>query len=205
MFINQIRLIRTIAHVYNQHPSLRELAQLYKHVFFVSCAECTIEDNDIEDQIEPIIGSVVGYSVVGGIPGTGGLSSFMTRSIIDGSVNALVTLRTGIITKRFYSYKPKGSNDEEKRMAGSEAGKILKHVVSDSTGVITKDAAKAVMKSSKTHAGVIRTKIKDSAKKTTGKVADASIISALTVGETSVKAAKTLLGAIRKGFSKKTE
>ena len=202
VFVNQIRMIRNIAQIYNQKPSLREIVQLYMHVASVAFTDSSIEDIDIEEQIEPIIGSVVGYSVVGGLPGTGGLTTFMTKSIIDGSVNALLTLRVGIITRRFYTFNKRENKLEENRLACSEAGKILKDVVLDSTGTVTKHAARAVVKASKRHVSIFGETVKDSAKKSTRKVTDISKKSAEAVGDASIKKAKAILDTFKKKRNK---
>jgi len=191
VFINQIRLIRNIANTYNPSISTREIVQLYWYVASVLCVDSSIEDIDIEKQIEPIIGSVVGYSVVGGVPGTGGFTTFMTKSIIDGSVNALLTLKVGSITRRFFSFTKRGAAHEVYKLACSEAGNMLNDVVMDSTGTVTKHAAKAFVKASKKQVSIIGETLKDTA-----------IKSAEKVGEVSRKRAKALFDALKKPPSK---
>lgn len=191
VFINQVRLIRNIAHVYNPTISIREIVQLYMYAASVLCADSSIEDVDIEKQIEPIIGSVVGYSVMGGVPGTGGFTTFMTKSIIDGSVNALLTLKVGLIAGRFFSFTQRGAAHEEYKLACSQAGNMLNDVVMDSTGKVTKHAVKAFVKASKKHVSILGETLKDTA-----------IKSAEKVGEASRKKAKALFDAFKKPPSK---
>jgi hypothetical protein len=130
----------------------------------------TIEELDIEQQVEPIITPLVSGSVIGGIPGASGVSTFMITSIIDGAANALLTLRVGIITRRFFGYFSGPESLETKRLATIEASGMLGSIVIKSAGVVTD----AVLKASKKRIGTISSSIKDATVKSTGSVIDYS-------------------------------
>lgn len=170
VLLEQVRLIWSIAHIYNQRPSPSDIMKLYIHVaattFFVSA----IEDLDIEQQIEPIITPLVSGSVVGGIPGASGVSTFMITSIIDGAANALLTLRVGIITRRYFGFVSESETVEVKRLATLEASGMLGSIVIKSAGVVTN----AILKASRKRIGTVGGLIKGATMKSTESVVDFS-------------------------------
>ena len=179
VLIAQIRIIWEIAHIYNQRPSLREMLNLYVNVASTVFIAGAIEDLDIEEQIEPIITPLVSSSVVGGIPGAGGIATFMTTSIVDGAANALLTLRVGVITRRFFGLTASASNREVKRMASLEAGGMLASIVVSSAGYVTN----AILKASKKRAGAVGGSLKDVVIKSAESVTDVTRKSAQSVVE----------------------
>ncbi|MBT4484126.1 MAG: DUF697 domain-containing protein [Candidatus Latescibacteria bacterium] len=166
----QVRLVWKIAHIYNQRPSISEIMRLYAHVAATTFLVSTIEDLDIEQQVEPIITPLVSGSVIGGIPGASGVSTFMITSIIDGAANALLTLRVGIITRRFFGYLSGPESLETRRIATLEASGMLGSIVIKSAGIVTD----AVLRASKKRIGTISSSIKDATVKSTGSVVDFS-------------------------------
>ncbi|MFC1509832.1 DUF697 domain-containing protein [Candidatus Omnitrophota bacterium] len=161
MLLAQIRLIWEIAHVFNQRPSIREMTNLYTNVAATALVVGTLEELDIEEQIEPIITPLISSSVFGGIPGAGGLATFMTTSIVEGAANALLTLRVGIITRRYFGMKKISDSRNLRRAASLEAGNMLASIVVKSAGYITE----AVIKASKKRAGAVGESLKNAAAK----------------------------------------
>ena len=161
VLLAQVRLIWEIAHVFNQRPSIREMTNLYANVAATALVVGTLEELDIEEQIEPIITPLISSSVFGGIPGAGGLATFMTTSIVEGAANALLTLRVGIITRRYFGIKKTSGSKELRRNASLEAGNMLASIVVKSAGYITE----AVIKASKKRAGAVGGSLKNVAKK----------------------------------------
>lgn len=179
VLIAQIRIIWDIAHIYNQRPSLREMLNLYVNVASTVFIAGAIEDLDIEEQVEPIITPLVSSSVIGGIPGAGGIATFMTTSIIDGAANALLTLRVGIITRRFFGLTCRADSREIRRMASLEAGGMLASIVVSSAGYVTN----AILKASKKRAGAVGGSLKDAVIKSAESVTDVTRKSAQSVVE----------------------
>ena len=95
----QTRMVWKIARLYNQRPSLREMVHLYANVAATAFAAGEIQDVDL-DQIEPVFAAVIG-SLGGAVPGFQLVASIMVNSLMSGAADAFLTLRVGIITKRY--------------------------------------------------------------------------------------------------------
>ncbi len=164
VLVAQMRIIWEIAHIYNQRPSAKEMLNLYVNVASTVFIAGAIEELDIEEQIEPVITPLVSSSIFGGIPGAGGIATFMTTSIVDGAANALLTLRVGIITRRFFGLTCGASNREVRRMASLEAGSMLASIVVKSAGYVSG----AILKASRKRAGEVGGSVKDAVIKSAG-------------------------------------
>ena len=84
MVITQISLIWRIAYIYNQRPSLREVAKLYVNVFscaFVSSSIDGMVDSAAESTVEAALG--VGGSIFSSV------YSKVAGSLADGSIKLL--------------------------------------------------------------------------------------------------------------------
>ncbi len=101
----QTRLIWRVAHIYNQRPTLRDFGRLYANVGATLFAASEIEDLDIRDQIEPVIKAAVGHSMAhltaSLVPGISSVASIVMKSVLDGTANAYLTLRVGIICQSY--------------------------------------------------------------------------------------------------------
>jgi uncharacterized membrane protein YcjF (UPF0283 family) len=138
VLMGQTRMVWRIAGIYNQRPALREMIKLYANVAGTSLAARAIEDVDAAEILEPMISSFSGVAVINIVP----LISILTNSIFSGTANALLTLRTGIITRKYcglFSYfesKRKYEKEGEIQLrkfirvsAIREAGKLLGEVI----------------------------------------------------------------------------
>jgi len=125
-----------IAKIYNQWPAMREMVKLYANVAATSFAAKAIEDIDFAEIVEPVISSFSGIALINIIP----VISILTNSVFSGTANALLTLRTGIITRKYCSlfsqFEHKKNYRDEKQFkkyirisAIREAGKLLGGVV----------------------------------------------------------------------------
>lgn len=100
----QCKMVWEIARIYNQRPSLPELIYLYSNVAGTAFLAGELDDVDLAEHLQPLIsttlGSVAG-SVSASIPGLQLASSLVINSIFDGSANAFLTLRVGVIAKGY--------------------------------------------------------------------------------------------------------
>lgn len=119
----QSRMIWQVAHIYNQRPSLREIAQLYGNVAGTVLIAMEL-DEILEENIEPLIGSIFGGSIAS-IPGAGYLAS----SLLSGASNAFMTLRIGMIAKRYCNCLTQDSRKGIRKAATGEAAGLLASVV----------------------------------------------------------------------------
>src|SRR5690606_2512888 len=95
----QSRLVLQIARIYNQRPSLRELAWLYGQVALAALLARQIDDVDLTETLQPLVTSIM-TSAAGAVPGLEAATAVFVQSVLTGSANAYVTLRVGVIAKR---------------------------------------------------------------------------------------------------------
>jgi hypothetical protein len=138
----QTRLIWQIAHTYYQRPSLREMMKLYINVLMTAFVAVELQDMDISDQMEPLMSSVLG-SAVGVIPGARVVSSVLIDSSLTGAANAFLTLRVGMITKKYCGSTVQEKRGIMRRSASAEAAKVLGGVVSEGMKKVAIGVAKA--------------------------------------------------------------
>lgn len=151
VLIAQLRMVWQIAHLYNQRPSLKELAKLYINVAATVFIVRGIEDFELlEDQLEPVIASVLGSSLGGMVPWLNTASVVMVNSIVQGSANTFLTLRVGVISKKYskplQQDKPKA---KIRKSASSEACLMLGRVLGKSVKVVTRSVYNASKNASK--------------------------------------------------------
>jgi hypothetical protein len=96
----QSKLVLEIARIYLQRPTVRELVHLYGNVAATAFVAGELEDLDLAEQVEPIVGAAFG-SAAGAIPGFGAATTIFVNSITTGAANAFLTLRVGIIAQQY--------------------------------------------------------------------------------------------------------
>jgi hypothetical protein len=168
VLIAQIRLIWQLAHVYNQRPPLRETFQLYANVAVTVFMASSIEDLEVDEQIEELIAPVISESFLGAVPGLAGIAAFTSKCVVDGIANALLTLRVGIIAKRYFGYHPRMTRKELRRYASVQAFAMIGAILAESTRVVLEAVWKVVRK----YPGVSADKICDAAKNTADYIAE---------------------------------
>ena len=78
----QSRMTWTLARLYYQRPSLRELAYLYGNVAATALVTAEVEELDLAGQLQPVMSSVLG-SFAGSVPGLQVVSTVATNSIFN--------------------------------------------------------------------------------------------------------------------------
>ncbi len=151
VLIAQIRMVWRVAHLYNQRPTLKSIIKLYINVAATVFIVREIEDLELlEDQLEPIIASVLGSSLGGFVPVVNTASVVMINSIVRGSANTFLTLRVGVIAKKYS--KPLHQEEEKakvRKAASGEACLMLGRVLSKSAKVVTKSVYNASKKATR--------------------------------------------------------
>jgi len=137
----QIRLIWMVSHVYWQRPSLRNLQQLYTNVAINAMAASGIEQIDLSQQIQPIVNAMI-KSPGKHIPVVGNAAHIITESILEGTVNAFLTLRVGVLTKN-YCFPEVRTINEIKSNSFVEASGLLKTLVVKSSAKVIEGILKA--------------------------------------------------------------
>lgn len=140
VLVTLIKMVWKLASIYQTRPTLKSLGKLYMQVASVVFMARTIEDSDlIESQIEPLITTILGESLASAIPGMVPITNIIVSSLMEGSLNALLTLRVGIITQSYLGMeKPESKSFIQKNASLQALGQI---------GIILKDNGKIVAKS----------------------------------------------------------
>lgn len=128
----QTRMVWRIAHLYYQRPTFRDMIYLYSNIAVSVFMATEIEDLEIDEQLEPIIGGLVAGSAAGAIPGASVIASLIVSSVLTGAANALFTLRVGVLTKRYCASLTFQDRRTVKRAATIEAVGMLGGIVLDS-------------------------------------------------------------------------
>ncbi|MBL6448587.1 DUF697 domain-containing protein [Fulvivirga sp. 29W222] len=153
VFITQSRMIWKVAHIYWQRPALRDMVKLYGNVGATALIASELDEIDITRQIEPIINAVL-RSPGRSVPIIGHAAHIVTDSLLEGSTNAFLTLRVGIVTQRYCGSWDIADRKTIRKNSFVTASGLLKNLVIESSGkVVTsvmtaiKNAGKSTIKS----------------------------------------------------------
>lgn len=139
-----VKMLWRIVHMYESRPSLRRILSIYSNVAATVLIARSLEDMDlIEDQIEPLISSLIGGSVMTLVPGAVPITTMVVSSITEGSINALLTLRCGCIAQRYMASLTKPDRKGLRRSASLEATAKLSEILRENTILILRSFAKA--------------------------------------------------------------
>jgi len=139
-----VRLVWRIASIYNQRPALRELVRLYANVAATALVAGELDEAEISEQIEPILSSALG-AVSLSVPGMQAAASIVVTSILTGAANAFLTLRVGIVARRWCGSLVVADRRTMRRTATAEAARLLGSIVKSGTARISRglwDASK---------------------------------------------------------------
>jgi hypothetical protein len=157
----QSRMVWKIAQLYYQRPTLRDFIQLYANVAGTAFLASEFEDIDISEQVEPVLSSTLGALAVT-IPGVQLAASILVNSVLTGAANAFLTLRVGIIAKRYCGSLVIAEKRLLRRAASAEAATLLGSIVKQGTAKLSK----ALWKASKGKVGNVFSGLKEYAKGT---------------------------------------
>lgn len=126
----QGRLVYEVACIYNQRPTLRELAYLYTNVAATAFIAGELEDIDVAEHMQPIMTTVLGSSVAA-IPGMSAAAGLFINSVVTGAGNAYLTLRVGILAREYSGLSKTRDRRSIRRNAALQALPLLGSIVSD--------------------------------------------------------------------------
>jgi hypothetical protein len=139
-----MRMVWKISHLYNQRPSIREVTWLYANVAATVLMAREIEDLALlDEQLEPIISSLLGSTLSSMVPGTIAVTNLIVNSVIEGSANAFLTLRVGAMAKQYSAAVTKVDRRSVKRYAILEACALFGGIVGQNSVSIIKAFALA--------------------------------------------------------------
>lgn len=135
----QLQLINRIARLYHPRPGFKVLPALYVYVIDAVLTPSKRHELDLGAQIGP---AIVGASVVGAIPGANLVSIMIADAVIQGSSNALATLRVGLLARRYFHRMMEGGPFDlatERRAVTQEALDMLSRLVTDASGTLSRN------------------------------------------------------------------
>ncbi len=168
VFLSQMRLVWKVAHVYYQRPSAKELLYLYGNVGTTAFLAGQIEDVDLAEHLEPIVTSIAKNASGRSVPVLGPTATIVLDSLMEGTTNAFLSLRVGILSKKYCNQLTVSTKREIRSSTLKEASKMLRKIAVESSGTIistiinaTKKAGIETIKNS--WDGVVKTgeKVKD--------------------------------------------
>jgi len=131
VMIAQVRMVWHLARLYHQRPHPSELLRLYYNVAITSLLAMQIEDLAIEEQLEPLTTPVLSMIAVDRIPVASSVVNIIVKSVIDGGMNAFLTLRVGVICRDYCGATATLNGTEVRRSAAREAASMLGFVPRD--------------------------------------------------------------------------
>ncbi len=138
------RMVWKVSHIYNQRPNIKDIFQLYINVAVTVLMAREIEDLAIlDEQLQPVVNSLIGGTIGTLVPGAAAVSNLIVSSVIEGSANALLALRVGVIAKKYMTRLEKEDKRLIRRSATLEACKLLGSVVQVNSVNIVKSFVKA--------------------------------------------------------------
>ncbi|NER83666.1 MAG: DUF697 domain-containing protein, partial [Leptolyngbya sp. SIO1D8] len=142
VLVTQTKMVWEISHIYWQRPAIRDILNLYANVGGTAFLASEVEDLDISRQIEPVLNAMF-KSPGKSLPVVGHAAHIIMDSILEGSVNAFLTLRVGIITKRYCGTLEVFDRKKARSSAFIEASGLLKTLVVKSSGKVINSLIKA--------------------------------------------------------------
>ncbi len=137
VLLTQTKMIWQISSLYNQRPSLSEMVRLYANVCAAAFLATELDDLDIGPQIEPVVTAAMGTSLVSIVPGFSLVGSVVMNSLLDGAANAFLTLRVGVITRKYCGLIVKTERKAIRRYATVMAAQMIGSIVMDSAKTVT--------------------------------------------------------------------
>jgi hypothetical protein len=131
----QVRLVWSVASLYELRPMPNRLWYLYSNIAMASILSTNIEDMDLDEMVKPLVAAVL-PAAAGAIPGLQTIASIAVSSLMDGTANALLTLRIGGLTKEYALPLCRPQPAEARRRATVQAYSMLSRVTSDNVGKV---------------------------------------------------------------------
>ena len=133
VFLTQIKMVWQIAHIYYQRPSIVELGYLYANIGATSFLASEIEDIDLTKHIEPIISSIAKNTGGRSVPVVGQATTVIMDSLLEGTTNTFLSLRVGILAKKYCGDLTVSSKKELRRSTLKEASVLLRKIAVSSS------------------------------------------------------------------------
>jgi hypothetical protein len=147
----QVKLVWSVARLYELRPTPNRIWYLYSNIAMASVLSANIEDMDLDEMVKPLVAAAL-PAAAGAIPGLQSIASIAVSSLIDGTANALLTLRVGVLAKEYALPPCRPLPAQARSRATVQAYSMLSRVTSDNVGKvlhvfvgIAKDSLKATV------------------------------------------------------------
>ena len=121
---------------------LRNLGWLYGNVVTAAFVAGEIEEMDLSQQIQPVVQNALG-AAAGAVPGLQVAGSIIASSIVTGTTNAFLTLRVGLVTRRYCGSLTRPDKRGLRRSAFVEAAGMLGAIASSGARRVVAAVVKA--------------------------------------------------------------
>ncbi len=148
VFVTQSRMIWKVAHIYWQRPSLRDMTRLYGNVGATALIASELDEIDLTRQIEPVINAIV-KSPGRSLPIVGHAAHIITDSLLEGSTNAFLTLRVGVVAQQYCGSWDIEDKKSVRRNSFVTASSMLRSLVVESSGKVVTGVMKAMKNAGK--------------------------------------------------------
>lgn len=196
----QLRMIRHIAEVHYQRPSLRQLSYLYGNVAGNVLVADSLQEIEFSEIATPIVTAVF-PSLKGAVPGMQGISTLLVNSLANGAANAFLTLRVGLITRAYCVATSAPEKKTVRKGASVAALSLVRDIAREQGGRIVSQAWDAVR-------GTVGTAVEatvQGGREAVDKVATTAAEGVRSVGGTLERSWGGLKSSAGKAFGRKTE
>jgi hypothetical protein len=183
----QLRLVWHIARIYYQRPSPRQLLHLYGNVSANVLIADSIQEIDFAEISVPIVTSIF-PSLKGSIPGLQGVASLLVNSMANGTANAFLTLRIGILARTYCEATAEPDKGLLRSSVTMRAMVLAKDIAKEQGAEIAERAWESVK-------GVVMAsaeKTVDAVKASAQKVSDVTVGAAMAVKDSAVGSVQTI-------------
>jgi hypothetical protein len=97
------RLVWRVSSIYDQRPHPRDMVRLYVNVAGTALAAGALEEAGLEEHVHALLGPLLTASPLASVPGASHVGTLLAAALVDGSANALLALRVGIVTRNMLS------------------------------------------------------------------------------------------------------
>ena len=139
VLVTQLRMIWLIARVFFQRPSPRQMLYLYGNVGTNVVLAQNIQDIELSELAAPLVVSIV-PSLNGAIPGMQGISNLILNSLANGSANAFLTLRVGVMARMYCEALSSPQSETIRSGATRKALEMLGSITKEQGNLIVKGA-----------------------------------------------------------------
>ena len=150
MMVHITKMIRQVAVLYHQRPGIGKLVKIYVNVLATLFLTRSLEDLELlDEQLEPMLSIMFGSFLGSLVPGVQAAVNLLMNSAIQGSANAYLSLRVGLIAQEFIINEERGDKRKIRKSATLRALPMLGTVINDNRKIIQSTVVKLGKKISK--------------------------------------------------------